>query len=231
MHGWAPASPLHSVMDRIPEPELMTGAEQVAAYAGADFEQPHQRFIELLQACLPQLPGSGTALDLGCGPGDIACRFARAFPGWRVHGLDGSLPMIQIGERLVSEARLEARVGLYQCLLPGGAAPQRQYELVYSNSVLHHLAEPAVLWQAVQRWSRAGGPVFVMDLRRPETEQELERLVEEYSRGDPEVLRNDFSNSLRAAYRAEEVQQQLAQAGLGRLNVEVVSDRHWLVWG
>jgi hypothetical protein len=73
--------------------------------------------------------------------------------------------------------------------------------------------------------------VFVMDLRRPETEQELQQLVEEYSRGDPEVLRNDFSNSLRAAYRAEEVQQQLAQAGLTRLNVEVVSDRHWLVWG
>ncbi|MEY4544087.1 MAG: hypothetical protein RL685_282 [Pseudomonadota bacterium] len=218
-------------MDRIPEPELMTGAEQVAAYAGADFEQPHQRFIELLQAHLPQLPDSGTALDLGCGPGDIACRFARAFPGWCVHGIDGSLPMLQIGERIVSEARLEARVGLYQCLLPGGAPPQRQYELVYSNSVLHHLAEPAVLWQAVQRWSRADGPVFVMDLRRPETEQELQQLVEEYSRGDPEVLRNDFSNSLRAAYRAEEVQQQLAQAGLTRLNVEVVSDRHWLVWG
>ena len=81
-------------MDRIPEPELMTGAEQVEAYAGANFEQPHQRLIELLHERFSTLPASGTALDLGCGPGDIACRFALTFPGWHVHGLDGSLPML-----------------------------------------------------------------------------------------------------------------------------------------
>lgn len=209
----------------------MTGAEQVAAYAGADFEQPHQRFIELLRARLPTLPGSGTALDLGCGPGDIACRFVRAHVDWAVHGLDGSLPMVQIGRRLVAAAGLEQRIGLYQCHLPDGEAPQSHYDLVYSNSVLHHLAEPAVLWQAVQRWSRPGGPVFVMDLRRPESEQELQWLVHEYSRDDPEVLRTDFRNSLRAAYRVEEVREQLSSAGLERLSVESASDRHLLVWG
>lgn len=218
-------------MDRIPEPELMTGAEQVQAYAGADFEQPHQRFIELLRERFPSLPAGGTALDLGCGPGDIACRFAHAFVGWSVHGLDGSAPMLQIGQRIVAAARLEDRVGLYQCHLPNGLAPLQHYDLVYSNSVLHHLAEPSALWQSVARWARPGAPVFVMDLRRPDTEQELLRLVEEYSRGDPEVLRNDFRNSLHAAYRAEEVRQQLEQAGLRRLQVEIVSDRHWLVWG
>jgi ubiquinone/menaquinone biosynthesis C-methylase UbiE len=219
------------VMERVPEPELMTGAEQVAAYAGADFTQPHQRFIQLLQERLPQLPASGTALDLGCGPGDIACRYARAFPGWQVHGLDGSLPMVQTGQQLVAAAGLTQRITLCQCHLPDGAAPLPSYDLVYSNSVLHHLAEPGVLWACVQRWCRAGGPVFVMDLRRPDTEQELQHLVHEYSRDDPEVLRSDFRNSLRAAYRAEEVREQLARAGLQRLRVEVASDRHWLVWG
>ncbi len=218
-------------MERIPEPELMTGAEQVAAYAGADFEQPHQRFIELLRERCPALPEAGTALDLGCGPGDIACRFARAFPGWQVHGLDGSLPMLQIGKRMLAAAGLEHRVGLYHCHLPDGAAPLSRYDLVYSNSVLHHLEQPAVLWRSIARWSRAGGPVLVMDLLRPESEQELARLVSEYSRNDPEVLRTDFTNSLRAAYRADEVREQLEAAGLERLRVEVVSDRHWLVWG
>jgi ubiquinone/menaquinone biosynthesis C-methylase UbiE len=218
-------------MMRTPEPELMTGAEQVAAYAAADFEAPHQRFIELLRERLPALPGLGTALDLGCGPGDIACRFARAFPGWHVHGVDGSLPMLRIGQRLASAAGLADRIELLQCHLPDGAALLPRYDLVYSNSVLHHLAEPAVLWASVQRWSRAGGPIFVMDLRRPETEQELQHLVHEYSRDDPEVLRQDFSNSLRAAYRAEEVRAQLLAAGLQRLTVEVSSDRHLLVWG
>ena len=50
-----------------------------------------------------------------------------------------------------------------------------------------------------------------------------------YSRDEPEVLRRDFYNSLLAAYRPEEVREQLDRAGLKRLRVEAVSDRHWLV--
>ena len=65
---------------RVPEPELMSAEEQARAYAGADFEEPHGNFIRLLQERLPGLPERGTALDLGCGPGDIGIRFARAFP-------------------------------------------------------------------------------------------------------------------------------------------------------
>src|SRR5687767_4426423 len=118
-------------MQRTPEPELMTDAAQVEAYASADFAQPHQRFIELLCQRFPALPQRGTALDLGCGPGDIACRFATAFPGWYVHGLDGSLPMLERGRRIVSAAALEKRVGLHGCRLPDGDAPLGKYDFVY----------------------------------------------------------------------------------------------------
>jgi len=218
-------------VQRVPEPELMTDADQVAAYAGADFERPHQRFIELLHERLPGLPREGVALDLGCGPGDIACRFASASRGWCVHGLDGSLPMLETGRRIVSAAALDARICLHSSRLPDGDAPFEKYDLVYSNSVLHHLDDPAVLWRSVQRWSRPEGPVFVMDLRRPDTSLQREQLVEEYSRADPDVLRKDFRNSLHAAYRPEEVRSQLDRADLQRLNVEVVSDRHLMVWG
>jgi ubiquinone/menaquinone biosynthesis C-methylase UbiE len=218
-------------MQRVPEPELMTDSEQVEAYARADFEQPHQRFIELLGARWPGLAAGGTALDLGCGPGDIACRFARAYPGWHVHGLDGSRPMLDLGRRAIREAGLATRVELACCHLPDGEAPLAKYDLVYSNSLLHHLADPGVLWRSIQRWSAPGAPVFVMDLLRPETLLEVDRLVEEYSRGEPEVLRRDFRNSLCAAYRLEEARLQLEQAGLAGLKLEVVSDRHMLVWG
>jgi len=209
----------------------MTDTAQVEAYAQADFTEPHQRFIELLRERFPGLPRQGTALDLGCGPGDIACRFAMAFRGWYVHGLDGSTPMLERGRQLVAAAALEARIGFYSCRLPEGEAPLLAYDLVYSNSVLHHLNEPAVLWQSVKRWSRQKGPVFVVDLRRPDNSLHLQQLVEQYSRDDPDVLRNDFRNSLQAAYRPDEVRQQLDRAGLERLAVETISDRHLLVWG
>jgi hypothetical protein len=102
---------------------------------------------------------------------------------------------------------------------------------LFSNSLLHHLADPLVLWEAVRRWSRAGAAVFVMDLLRPASESHARQLVEEYAIGEPEVLRRDFFNSLLAGYRPDELRQQLRHFGLGHLTPEVVSDRHWLVAG
>lgn len=217
------------VMKRTPEPELMTDAEQVAAYAGADFEVPHSRYVELLRERLPQLPHAGAALDIGCGPGDITCRLARAFPHWRVTGLDGSEPMLQHAGDLARRLGLERRVEFRLCRLPLQVAAAEGYDLVCSNSLLHHLAEPMHLWQAIAAWSHARSCVFVMDLMRPGSEAEARALVEEYSRDEPEVLRRDFYNSLLAAYRPDEVREQLERAGLARLHVEAVSDRHWLV--
>jgi SAM-dependent methyltransferase len=218
-------------MQRIPEPELMTEAEQVEAYASADFEQPHQRFMDLLQGCLPGLPSVGAALDVGCGPGDIACRFARAFLGWTVDGLDGSLPMLTFARAAAARLGVGDRVQFHVCHLPDGQAPRAAYDLVCSNSLLHHLGDPLVLWQSVRRWSHPGSRVFVMDLLRPESLEGARSLVEEHSSGEPEVLRRDFYNSLLAAYRPDEVREQLRRTGLEHLKLDVVSDRHWLVAG
>lgn len=218
-------------MKRTPEPELMTDTEQVAAYAGADFEVPHSRYVELLRERLPRLPRAGTALDIGCGPGDITCRLGRALPHWQVLGLDGSEPMLQHARDLARRLGLEPRVSFQLCRLPRQGPAADSYDLVCSNSLLHHLAEPMHLWESVATWSHARSSVFVMDLMRPSSEAEARRLVEEYSRDEPEVLRRDFYNSLLAAYRPDEVQQQLDHAGLTQLRVEAVSDRHWLVAG
>ena len=51
-------------MQRIPEPELMDGADQARAYAEADFEAPHSMFIELLRQRLASPAPRGTVLDL-----------------------------------------------------------------------------------------------------------------------------------------------------------------------
>ena len=84
----------------------MDGEDQAQAYAQADFSEPHDHFIELLGEAFPDLPDVGTALDLGCGPGDISMRFARAFEGWIVHGLDGSRAMLRHGYEAVAQAGL-----------------------------------------------------------------------------------------------------------------------------
>lgn len=218
-------------MQRVLEPELMEQEDQARAYAEADFAEPHQAVIDLLCARLKSLPATGRALDLGCGPADVTIRFARARPGWTTHGLDGSAAMLAHGQRAVSAAGLDGRVTLQLGRLPDAAPPQPPYDLVFSNSLLHHLPDPAVLWQAVARWTREQGAVFIMDLRRPDSVAQASALVQEYAASEPEVLKRDFFNSLCAAFTPDELRAQLAAAGIDGLQVEVVSDRHLIAWG
>jgi SAM-dependent methyltransferase len=218
-------------MDRIPEPELMDDEAQAHAYAAADFSEPHERFVALLRERLADLDEKGCALDLGCGPADVTIRLARVLPGWTIDGIDGSAPMLRLGRVAVARARLAERITLRHGRLPDTEPPRVRYDLVLSNSLLHHLADPLVLWGCVRRFARATGAVFVMDLARPASREEAQRLVDRHAAGEPEVLRRDFYNSLLAAYTPEEVRAQLARAGLGALAVEVVSDRHWIACG
>jgi SAM-dependent methyltransferase len=218
-------------MERIPEPELMDEAHQARAYAEADFAVPHSRFVDLYRECFPGHEPAGWVLDLGCGPGDVSQRFARAFPGCRIHGVDGAPAMLAEGERLLAGSGLEERIRFHCCHLPADPLPAADYVAVISNSLLHHLHDPAVLWDAVRAVAGPWVPVFVMDLMRPESRERAAALVQEHAAGEPEVLREDFHNSLLAAFTPEEVAAQLVAAGLGGLTVRPVSDRHLIAFG
>ena len=70
-----------------------------------------------------------------------------------------------------------------------------------------------------------------MDLRRPGTVEDARNLVEEYSANEPEVLKQDFYNSLLAAFTPEEIHGQLDEAGLGHLKTQEIGDRHVVIAG
>lgn len=213
-------------MQRIPEPELMTNEEQALAYANADFEEPHNHFIELLKIEVgDRLPETGTALDLGCGAADISIRFAKAFPNYKIDGIDGSAAMLAQGKKAINEANLSPRINLIEAYLQETTFADKHYDIIFSNSLLHHLHDPMVLWNAIK--TTQGNPaVFIMDLMRPETEKKVDSLTERYAEGEPEVLRRDFHNSLKAAFTLDEVIQQLLDSKLEGFSVSVVSDRH-----
>jgi SAM-dependent methyltransferase len=219
-------------VERITEPELMDDEAQALAYAEADFEEPNSRFAAMFSERVGALPEGAAVLDLGCGPGDITLRIARAHPGVHVHGLDGSAAMLAFGHRaLASEPGLAERVRFIEGLVPGAVLPLARYQAVVSNSLLHHLHDPSGLWRTVRERAVAGAAVLVMDLMRPASPDAAQALVDEYAGGEPEVLRRDFYNSLLAAFEPGEVRTQLAEAGLADLEVEEASDRHLVVWG
>ena len=217
-------------MERIPEPELMDDPAQAYAYANADFSEPHQAFVERFTQCFPG-HAPRRVLDLGCGAADITIRFARAYADCELTGVDGAPAMLELAREAVAHAGLERRVRLKEAHLPAGALPHRAFDTLISNSLLHHLHDPQVLWRALMDHAAARAAIFVMDLRRPDTRAQACHLVDAYAGTEPEILKRDFFNSLLAAYRPEEVAAQLAQAGHSGLQVEAVGDRHLIVHG
>ena len=219
-------------MQRITESELMDDQAQAEAYAAADFAEAHSRVVDIFGSCFPGEEVTGHVLDLGCGPGDLCFRFAARYPDCSVMGVDGSTAMIQLANaRKARESMTADRVRFIEGLLPGVAIPEVPFAAIISNSLLHHLHEPMVLWETVLRVASPGPKVSVADLFRPETVAEVRSLVTEYAAGEPDILRRDFYNSLCAAFEPHEVETQLAAAGLAGLTVDVISDRHLVVHG
>jgi ubiquinone/menaquinone biosynthesis C-methylase UbiE len=216
-------------MQRVLEPELMEDAEQVIAYAEADFDKPHSEFINRLSSFINEPDFSGTALDLGCGPGDISRRFAKAYPLCKLDAIDGSKAMIDYALNSIG-AELNARLNFIVGTLPDAQLPKSSYDIIFSNSLLHHLPDPQILWQTIKKHAKANIRIAIMDLLRPDTTDMAEIVVKTYAANEPDILKRDFYFSLLAAFTLDEIAQQIAEAGLS-LTMEQISDRHVFISG
>jgi ubiquinone/menaquinone biosynthesis C-methylase UbiE len=130
----------------------------------------------------------GTAIDLGCGSGQLALPLARRFE--KVIAVDISPKMIEILEKKAKDlglSNVETQVGALQHL---NFAP-KSVDLVVSNYVLHHLSdlEKAKIIKSSAEWLRPGGQIVIGDMMfgRGLTPQDREiiasKLVEFVKRG------------------------------------------------
>ncbi len=218
-------------MLRRPEPELMNDPAQAQAYARADFSAPHQRFVSLFAEEFPALDMGGRVLDLGCGAADVTLRFARAFPQCAIDAVDGAEQMLKHAQELIARCEMQSRIHLLHQRLPTTLLAPHGYDAIISNSLLHHLHDPGVLWRAIKAHARDGAAIFVLDLLRPASIEQAHALVEQYAGDEPDILKRDFFNSLLAAFRTDEIHAQLQQCHLEHLRVRAVSDRHVLISG
>jgi len=217
-------------MERIPETALMNSPEQAQAYADADFSEPHEAFIEYFRSRFPDF-STGSVLDLGCGTADVIIRFAKKYPRAIITGVDGAQAMLDIAYRDVELKGCVDQIQLQKRLLPDPELSGRKFDAVISNSLLHHLPDPTVLWITLKKCAKDGAPVLVMDLMRPESKQSARDYMLKYAADESPLLQSDFYNSLLASYTVGEIGHQLRSMHLDFLNIETVSDRHVLVWG
>jgi ubiquinone/menaquinone biosynthesis C-methylase UbiE len=215
------------LLDRTPEPEWMDLPEEADAYAAADFDAVNQEAVRTLLDAVGQCPDAAL-LDFGTGPGDIPRRLAEARPAWRIVAVDAAGAMLDHARRATAAM---ANVMLVQGDAKALPLGDGQFDILFSNSILHQLHEPVRMWREVGRVGRRGAHVLFRDLTRPDSGSQREALVREYASGESALLQEEFRRSLDAAFRPEEVEAQLREAGLHGVQVRRITDRHLDVFG
>ena len=215
-------------MDRILEPEIMDGEAEAVAYARADFSDSNQWYVDHLGREFGRHLKS--IVDFGCGPADVPVRIAKAHRSAHITGVDASAEMLKIAQAAVNAAGVKDRVTLHHGYLPGLSLTEHSFDAVLCKDMLHHLPDPQVLWSEAKRLARPGAVMVVMDLVRPDSPLEAREIVERVSAQEDPILKEDFFNSLCAAFTVDEVRAQLRVAGLP-LHVEKVTDRHMRIQG
>ena len=162
--------------------------------------------------------------------GEVTAPFAQAYPDCEVEAFDAAEKMIDQA-RLKLSPQLASRVRYVNCSLPRDVDRLGQYDVIISNSLLHHLPDPQILWQTIRRCAKPGAAFLVMDLIRPPSVGDARRLIEAYADGLPRLVTTDFYCSLLAAYRLDEVRRQLEEAELEDCTVTAVNELQLMVHG
>jgi ubiquinone/menaquinone biosynthesis C-methylase UbiE len=200
-------------LPRVPEPEVMDDSGEVEAYssaaAQAHLDAIDDTFVEhamrLLKGC-----ERGRALDIGTGPGQIVLKLARRLTRWKFVGVDRSPGMIaQAQANLASAgAGLAGRVEFQVADGNRLEFPEKTFDLVMCNSVLHHLAEPQNVLAEMARLAKPAGAILLRDLRRP-GRLKFPLHVRWHGRNYSGEMRRIFRDSVRAAYTVPELQRLL----------------------
>jgi ubiquinone/menaquinone biosynthesis C-methylase UbiE len=201
----------------------MDTATEAADYDAIDHREVNSRFVADLLAAAPP---PGEVLDLGCGTAQILVELCRQSSAPKVVGVDLSANMLELGKKNVAASGFTSRIRLERVdakELPYGDG---RFAVVISNSIVHHIPEPAAVLADAWRVLAPGGLVFVRDLLRPADRTELDRLVELYTVGSNANQRQLFAQSLHAALALDEVRELVAALGVDRQSVQQTSDRH-----
>ncbi len=212
----------------------MDTEQEARDYDAMDHAEVNARFCDDLMAMEPPL---GRVLDVGTGTALIPIELCRRYVECVVDAIDLATHMLAVAHRNVARAGLGDRITIARLDAKATGWPAARFEIVMSNSIVHHIPEPGTALAEMYRLVKPGGLLFVRDLERPATAARVAELVDLYapvparaspeSRAMHERQRALLEASLHAALTADEVRALVAPLGIPGSAVETTSDRHW----
>jgi ubiquinone/menaquinone biosynthesis C-methylase UbiE len=213
----------------------MDSAEEAADYDAMDHSKVNRRFAEDFAAFAGER--SRRILDVGTGTAQIPILICARLPGTTFLATDLSLEMLALARGNVERAGLSARIAFAFDDAKAMRFESGSFDAVTSNTILHHIPEPASALAQMWRVLASGGALFVRDLARPASLAEVANLVAKYggapTSSDPRSVasharqRAGFEASLLAALRLDELRSLMAPLGIPASAARMTSDRHW----
>lgn len=212
------------LIKRVLEPEIMDTADDAREYAAIDRAPATAEFVRGLAE---ELNFSGGRLaDLGAGPCDLPVEICRRIKGARVTAVEMAPAMLKLASAKIARCGFSGRIRLVRGDAKGTGLPAGSFDFVTCSNLMHHIADPALVFREIARLLRPGGGVLVKDLRRPLSARELEARMADCA-GDTPRQRELLRNSLRASLRVGEVAAYARRGGLKGFALGADGDRHW----
>jgi ubiquinone/menaquinone biosynthesis C-methylase UbiE len=215
------------MLTRILEPELMDSLDDARDYDAMDHKEVNRRFVDDLLAAADEMEFSGDVLDLGTGTALIPIELCKRANRCRVMAADAAISMLELARYNVEIAGVSQRVQLTHADAKSLPFANDMFDVVMSNSIIHHIPEPLFALREAARVLKTGGLLFFRDLLRPETEADLGHLVATYAGNENAHSQQMFRDSLHAALTLDEVRALADQIGVPSDKIAQTSDRHW----
>jgi ubiquinone/menaquinone biosynthesis C-methylase UbiE len=211
-------------MQRVTEPEVMDSPQEAIEYDAMDFIDVNTDFAE---RAVELGPSEGLILDAGTGPARIPILMCQRRPQWHVIGIDLAQSMLDVGLKNIKDAGLQQQIELE--LVDAKRLPYRDghFDMVVSNSLIHHLPDPLPFLLELKRVLKPNGAILLRDLIRPDSQEILDAIVDRVAGECNAHQRQLFQDSLYAAFTLDEVNQLVRQTFLEGVKVYQSSDRHW----
>jgi ubiquinone/menaquinone biosynthesis C-methylase UbiE len=223
------------MIPRVLEPEIMDSADDAAQYDAMDHSVVNTAFATDLLAALKEwslqrpvtLSTTLNILDLGAGTAQIPIELAGRAPDIHITAVDAAKNMLALAEKNVSAVGLLDRISLLLADAKQLPFDSDAFDVVVSNSILHHIPDPEAVISEAVRVTAPGGILFHRDLARPDDDNAVLQLVASYTVDATSYQRRLFAESLHAALTAEEMRNFVAPCAFDRESVRMTSDRHW----
>jgi ubiquinone/menaquinone biosynthesis C-methylase UbiE len=213
-------------MNRILEPEVMDTWLEATAYDAMDFESVNTAFAT---DAIDLDPHAIKILDVGTGTARIPILMCQQRSQYLITGIDLAQSMLIIGQRNVEEAGLNQRIRLERVDSKRMPYPDLEFDMIVSNSLVHHIPDPLSLFQEIKRLVRPGGAILIRDLIRPDNDTIVNDLVVKIGEGYDAHQQQLFRDSLNAALTLTEVQDLIDRVGLAQVKLSQSSELHWTI--